>query len=636
MVKILLVEDDRATGAAIAGALTSHHHSVSLAVDGQTGLELAQQFEYDLMILDIVIPNLDGISLCRRIRSEGYENPILLLTANDSTTDRVIGLDAGADDYVIKPFDIEELMARVRALLRRGKALSSSIIKWENICFDLVNNQVTCRDRIIHLTPKEYCLLELFFLNPKRIFSRSAILDRLWDFAESPGEETVSTHIKCLRQKLKAAGASDPIETIHGLGYRLRLPEPDENKDKGKQDKFSFSSHLKKPKVPVYPSTKAEERKEEYRQKVAANTAKVWENFKDKFIDRVRVLEEALNALAADNLTAQLQQQAKQEAHKLAGSLGIFGIMKGSEIARQLEDLFQPQIILDISQVPQISKLVKQLLQELDKSPHVEGSKTSNEPSILIVDDNLILAERIGVEALAWGFRVELATDLNVARGAIAKSPPNVILLDLNLPGSENGLTLLKELMQRIPKIPVVAFTARGNLTNRLEVARLGGCVFLEKPLPTYEILKVVTDVLKQNQIQHHNRVLVVDDDPIILERFSTLLPPLGVEVSVLEQAPQFWDKLTAVTPNLVILDLEMPLINGIELCQTLRSDPKWYNLPVIFFSAHPEIDAIDRAFTAGADDYICKSVQETELVTRIIHRLRRVGFQNEITIHNS
>lgn len=124
---------------------------------------------------------------------------------------------------MVKPFDPLELLARVRALLRR-EASTTSVLTWENVHLDTVSNEVTCNGESVKLTHKEYCLLELFVLNPKRIFSRSAMLDRLWDFAEPPGEETVSTHIKCLRQKLKVAGAVDLIETVYGLGYRLRTP----------------------------------------------------------------------------------------------------------------------------------------------------------------------------------------------------------------------------------------------------------------------------------------------------------------------------------------------------------------------------------------------------------------------------
>jgi DNA-binding response OmpR family regulator len=611
-VKILIVEDDPATSAALADALTAHHYTVNLAEDGQMGLDLAARFEYDLVLLDVIIPHLDGISLCKQLRAQGYQSPILLLTAKDSATARVIGLDAGADDYVVKPFEPEELLARIRALLRRGKSLPASAMTWKNLRFDPVNGAVTCGDKLLHLTPKEYCLLELFLRNPKRIFSRGAILDRLWDFAKSPGEETVSTHIKCLRQKLKRVGVADLIETVHGLGYRLRPP-----------------AEIQATQVTTSPSLPSQ-KPETARRKVSARTAKIWEKFHDKLAAQLCVLQQASQALSTGNLTPELKQQAQQEAHKLAGSLGIFGFLEGSQIARELEDWFFPPTILDEEQAGQIATRVEQLGQVLQEKPDVEAktAPATYTPLILIVDDDLMLADRVRIEAIAWGLRVEVATDLEVARKAIAQSPPNVILLDLNFPGLENGFTLLKELSQRIPKIPVLVLTGRGTLSDRLEVARLGGYVFLEKPLPTYEILKAVTDVLSQNQVHHHNRVLIVDDDAAVTDHLAALLEPLGVEVTQLNEPQRFWEVLISTTPNLLLFELEMPGFNGIELCQAVRSDRRWQQLPILFLSAHTQAADLDRAFTAGADDYLSKSLTEAELATRIIHRLKRVGFQ--------
>lgn len=616
--RILLVEDDQPTSEVLADILAGHNYSVDCATDGESGQELAERIEYDLILLDVTLPKLDGISLCKRLRSQACKSPILLLTGKGRTTDRVIGLEAGADDYLVKPFESSELLARVRALLRRGKFMpvgtSEGGIIWENLRFDPMNGEVTADETLLRFTPKEYCLLELFLLNPKRIFSRQAILDRLWDFAESPGEETVSTHIKGLRQKLKAAGVSNLVETVHGFGYRLKPPA---------------QSSVQLPSKEIASPAESPTQAQVDRQKVTANLIGVWEKSKDQFLTQVTVLEQAVTALAANALTPELQHQAKHEAHKLAGSLSIFGGVTGSQIARELEDWFQPDVLLMGSQAEYMSERVKQLRQELQRKPDIEAPQpTGYMPLLLIVDDDVMLAERIRIEAIVWGLRVELATDLDVARKSIAQSPPDVILLDLNFPGSENGFSLLQELMQRVPKIPVLAYTGRGTLSDRLEVVRFGGCVFLQKPLPTYEILKVVTDVLKRNQAHPSNRVLVVDDSAIAIARLSTLLQPLTVEVTGLNDPQNFWEVLTQTEPNLLILDLEMPGIDGVELCQAVRSDPKWQQLSILFLSAHTDATYLNLAFTAGADDYLSKSMTDTELMTRIVHRLRRVGFE--------
>ncbi|QLE57374.1 response regulator [Nostoc sp. TCL26-01] len=607
--KILLVEDDQPTSLALADTLMAHDYTVNLAVDGQRALELATTFEYDLILLDVGLPKLDGISVCRHLRSLGYKSPILLLTAKDHTTDRVMGLDAGADDYVVKPFNTEELMARVRALLRRDKIVKFPEIIWENVRFDTINKEVRCGEQLLHLTPKEYCLLELFLLNPKRVFNRSHILERLWDISESPGEETVSTHIKCLRQKLKAAGASDPIETVHGLGYRLRQPSPS-------KESVIFAT-------PFISNQK--------KQHLKATTNQIWEKFQHKFAQQIVILEQVATALQTNQLTVELQQQGQQQAHKLAGSLGIFGLMDGSQLARKLEGLLEQQIVLEASAIKQIVELVELLRQEICKTPELalEPEQQADSPLILIVDDDLTLAEKVRMEAIAWGLRVAIAPDLKTAQKAIAQNLPDVILLDLAFPSPvEDGRVLLKQLTQKIPQIPVIAFTVKGSLNDRLEVARLGGSIFLQKPLPTYEILKAVTDVLNQNRSQAGNKVMIVDDDATMLTILSTILEKLSIEVTTLSNPQQFWEVLTTSNPDLLVLDLSMPGLSGLDLCQIVRSDAKWHHLPILFWSAHTESTEIDQAFAVGADGYMSKSTQLADLTTQIVRRLKRVGFR--------
>lgn len=606
--KILLVEDDPLTSTTLSEILLAHQYTVNTVTDGLTTLEMAETFAYDLILLDIGIPKLDGISVCKQLRSKGYQNPILLLTARDSSTDRVMGLDAGADDYVVKPFDINELMARVRALLRRGKSVSTAVMTWENLSFDPINNEVKSGERLIHLTSKEYCLLELFLLNPKRIFSRRAILDRLWDFAESPGEETVSTHIKCLRQKLKAAGSADPIETVHGLGYRLRSPvsPSPSNPDESKPPTSSSNS----------------------RQEITQITSRIWENFKDRVKVQIEILEQVAPALLQRKLTSELQQQARNEAHKLAGSLGIFGLREGSQVARELEYLLESPKI-EVNQAQLISDLVVSLSLEASRETlltPLSSQPVAYSPLILIVDDDLMLAERIRIEAIAWGLRIEMATDLPVARKMIAQNPPNIILLDLTFPSpQEDGFILLEELSHRIPQIPVITLTGRQSLTDRVTVARLGVKRFLQKPLPAYEILKAITEVLSQSRSGKGNRVLIVDNDPELLTYISGLLEAQGLNVTTLQNSEQFWEMLLDCRPDLLILDWEISGFTGSDLCQAVRTDQRWCHLPIIFFSLHTDETSILQAFAVGASDYLSKTIAPETLITQVLRRLQPV-----------
>jgi DNA-binding response OmpR family regulator len=251
---------------------------------------------------------------------------------------------------------------------------------------------------------------------------------------------------------------------------------------------------------------------------------------------------------------------------------------------------------------------------------------------MLVIDDDVTLTERLKIEATAWNMLLDVASDLKTARIAIASTPPDIILLDLTFPTpTENGLTLLAELAHPTPQIPVVVFTGRDSLSERVEVTRLGGRAFLHKPVSIEQIFKTVTQVLARNQARAvEAKVMVVDDDPIILATLSHLLTPLGMEVTTLKNSQMFWEILSAEAPDLLILDLEMPEFNGIELCQVVRNDPQWCELPILMLTACTEDEASNRAFAAGADDYITKPIIEQKLITRIVNRLERVRWQQK------
>ncbi|MEL6814529.1 MAG: response regulator transcription factor [Cyanobacteria bacterium J06598_3] len=220
--RILLVEDDTRLAETLAEALNDQRYVVDIAADGETGWHQVRVLEYDLMLLDVMLPELDGISLCARLRSHGYTLPILMLTACDTVHNEVTGLDAGADDYVVKPIDLQKLFARIRALLRRGGGTGSPILEWGDLQLDPSTYEVSYSANPIRLTPKEYAILELLLRNGRRVLSRSAMIEHAWSLESPPEEHTVKVHIRGLRQKLKAAGAAaDLIETVHSMGYRL-------------------------------------------------------------------------------------------------------------------------------------------------------------------------------------------------------------------------------------------------------------------------------------------------------------------------------------------------------------------------------------------------------------------------------
>ncbi|MFQ4139675.1 response regulator transcription factor [Nodosilinea sp. PGN35] len=221
--RILLVEDDSRLADSLAEVLVAQRHAVDLARDGETGWQQLASASYDLILMDVTLPKLDGIGLCRRVRDRGLTTPVLMLTARDTSSDKVLGLDAGADAYMVKPFHLEELLAQVRALLRRGQASFTPVLSWGPLTLDPTSYEVTYHRTPLRLTPKEFALLEALLRYGRRVLSRTAIIDQIWHWQEAPEDNTIKSYIKTLRAKLKAAGApKDFIETVHGLGYRLK------------------------------------------------------------------------------------------------------------------------------------------------------------------------------------------------------------------------------------------------------------------------------------------------------------------------------------------------------------------------------------------------------------------------------
>lgn len=221
--RILLVEDDTHLAESLTEILTTHRYAVDLVRDGESAWEQIKTLVYDLVLLDVTLPKLDGIHVCQRLRDRGHRFPVLMLTARDTSLDKVIGLDAGADAYMVKPFDLQELLAQVRALLRRGQASSPPVLTWGMLCLNPSNYEVTYSGHSLRLTPKEFALMEVMLRHGRRVLSRAAMIEHAWSWQDSPEEETIKTYIKSLRSKLRAAGApKDLIETVHSLGYRLK------------------------------------------------------------------------------------------------------------------------------------------------------------------------------------------------------------------------------------------------------------------------------------------------------------------------------------------------------------------------------------------------------------------------------
>ena len=231
--KILVADDVQAVRDSLKRSLRFNGYEVCLAQDGEEALDMIRTEEPDLTILDVMMPKLDGLGVCRTLRSSGYDRPVLMLTARDGVSDRVAGLDAGADDYLPKPFALEELLARVRSLLRRARADSiednsheSSSLKFEDLSLNPETRDVTRGARTISLTRTEFALLHLLMQNPRRVLSRQTILEEVWGYDFPTSGNALEVYIGYLRRKTEAAGESRLIHTVRGVGYVLRETAP--------------------------------------------------------------------------------------------------------------------------------------------------------------------------------------------------------------------------------------------------------------------------------------------------------------------------------------------------------------------------------------------------------------------------
>lgn len=619
--RILLIEDDEILIDALRQTLTNQHYVVDTVEDGRNGWEYAQSADYDLILMDVGLPGLDGISLCQRLRAEGCSTPVLLITARDAATDRIRGLDAGADDYLIKPLDLAELQARVRALLRRGTVANSPVLQVGELRLDPSTVQVSYGGKPLNLTPKEYSLLELFLRNPSRVFSRGQILQHLWTFDDPPLEESVKAHVKGLRQKLKNAGAVDWIENVYGIGYKLKEGVGSlEAKESAAQplSNDGESSDRKQDTEKKEQSTVSAATEQKFNQAIGG----LWEQYQGLMAQRLEALQKAAIAIQSHQLTEEVRQEAGKAAHKLAGVLGMFEKDEGTVLAREME-----QVLL--SGQPFTAEREKKFSLQVEEMTHLLNLSETALPlppetaQLLLIDNDPALYQGLQGLGQSVGLGWKSAENWKEVKAWLRSHTPSLVAVSVDTLGQENTLTLIADLSARTPAVPTVVLAAADGLLDRVTVARAGGQGFLVKPVTAAQVWETTTQLLHRSRTQTIH-VLVVDDDPVFLDVVRSLLEPWGMTMTGLDDPLQFWETLQAVSPDLLILDVEMPGVNGIELCQAVRTDSTWQGLPILFLTAHKDSETVQQVFAAGADDFIIKPVVGPELLTRITNRLER------------
>jgi DNA-binding response OmpR family regulator/HPt (histidine-containing phosphotransfer) domain-containing protein len=634
--KILLIEDDDALISLLTRSLNTHHHIVDAVKDGESGWTYASTFDYDLIVLDIMLPKLDGISLCQRLRQEGYTTPILLLTAQDLITAKIQGLDAGADDYVVKPFDLNELMARVRALLRRSSNNPLPLLSWGDLLLNPSTCDVTYDGQPLTLTTKEYDLLELLLRDSYHVFSSDEIIDRLWSSDAFPAEATVRSHLRRLRHKLQAAGApQDFISTIHGRGYYLKSPDvnrtfeisiaPSEDRRTANISNFVSEGHRDLP---------FHSQPEQY----LAFLQETWVATQPQCLERIADIQTTIDRLLRGDCTYPEQQQAHHQAHKLVGTLGVFSLISAMTIARKLENLLDRPHLLSPTEAALLSTLSSQLQQEIDRGEPTQTIEIADahRPLLLLVDLDPSLTLSLTTIAGTRNCQILTLSSIEAAYSYLSTIPdfpphllaPTVVLVSLSTNLGSNPtphplLGFINNIHRRFPHWAVLVLAENDGLNDRLAVVRNGGKFIATAGLNIEQVFFAATSVIQTTPI--NAKVMVVDDDVDWLMALPQLLQPWGMQVTTLADPQQFLTVLQTIQPDVLVLDIKMPEMDGLELCQVLRNDPQWQRLPILFLSGMDRALAEQEAFNVGADDYLSKPVMGSELAHRIRHRLNRI-----------
>ena len=370
------------------------------------------------------------------------------------------------------------------------------------------------------------------------------------------------------------------------------------------------------------------------RMEIAAAMRTIWDRHRPAVIEQLAVLSHAAEALADGELEPEERERARGIAHRLAGSLGTFGLLSASEHAHRAVLLLAGEQPLSAAQAATLSPLLQSIAADVHatSTPIEIETPSDRQPvlpdataTVLIVEDDAPLARGLALEAERHDVRAEIAATPAAARRSLARTRPDGVLLDLTFEdGTEDALALLSELSEATPPIPVLVSTVRDELTSRVDVARHGGRRFVTKTLPADEVIGQILRLIRDARASGLT-VLAVDDDPALLEVVQTFLSADGYRVITLADPTHFWQELERAQPDIILLDIDMPHISGLELCRVLRNDPRWATVPVLILTARRDAETIERAFAAGADDHLAKPLLPAELRVRIRNRVERL-----------
>ena len=532
--QFLLIEDDEVLIELLTVELEKQSYGVVVARNGLAGKRMAESTVYDLILLDVGLPGMNGIKVCQELRQAGNFVPIILLTARSSKTDKLLGLEVGASDYVVKPIDFEVLMTRIQAVLSRE--------------------------------------------------------ERSLRYYNQPTFEASDT---------------------------------------------AFTAEL----------------------------AQIWERTKDTTFNRIEELLEILQSLEKGELDETTRERMQRNTHKLAGSLGTFGFAEGSTIAQSLQYIFiQVQdakscleqarpLILKLQQVvmatdqslvaqsvkntptigspPMVSVPNSYTSRNLPQPFQITNDKVQrlslkNSDYILLADGDRSFTQALYHEASSWKLEFKTVHNAMELCRTLERSLPKVLVLNLAVVRQLNDWQELQRILKRSSEHPaLVILSEQEGLVNRLKGMRLNADVFLQKPATSSQVFAAVARAIG-SQEDHPVKVLVVDDDIHITELLKELLSKVNFQVNVLNEPLDFWEYLGNIQPDLLILDVTMPSLDGLTLCHMIRRDFQWSWLPILFLTGHDNVKTLEEAFATGADDFITKPINPEGFIERVVNRWQR------------
>ncbi|ABW32189.1 response regulator transcription factor [Acaryochloris marina] len=657
--KILLVEDQENIINELLNIFSQYNYIVDVVRDGELGWKYSTAFEYDLIIIDIITPKIDGISLCKKLRTEGYFTPILLLTEQGSLTAKINGLDAGADDYLVQPYHQAELISRIRALIRRCSTSPLPILSWENLLLNQSTCEVNYDELPLKLTNTEYELLALLMRDSQHVFSCEELIDRLWSSEDFPSPATVRSHIRRLRQKLSEAGApKDLISTVHGRGYYLKplidninnrdIPHRNSKENNNEVIIVNKSAILE----PESVNAKNKYPKSSYVYQEYLNYLnELWSKEKQGYMNSIEKLSQSILSLNSFKDKGKNTTNILNIYHQLIGAFGIFGLSYAMRILNNCKNIiisestpFNDSIYLEIHES------LTQLKQHLSNNKIIENNANFNSYLKLFIVTNKAINHGQRIIQLGIELRViihfiilsdegcgnDITSGVDQSKPEINILSPDVVLIllsdklaisnneNLSIIDNKNVIDIYNFFVNSHPFVEFYIsseFKVRQiyKLKKQKDIFTIVDTSIFSQLTPAITQIAELLDHLKEVH------VIIIDSDEDWLCSIPNVIKQKGYTATTLADDSQFWTVLEVIHPDALIIEYKSPQIDSTEICRLIRNHPYWNYLPILLLVDGLKVENQNLLYQVGADDILFKPISSNELANRISHRLKRM-----------